>query len=70
MLFILMGVAPDTDVMAHFGGFVGGLILGLVFTLAPSLAQKLKTNVLTGFLFAVLVIVPWWLALRQGHLGK
>jgi membrane associated rhomboid family serine protease len=66
MLFILLGVAPNTDIMAHFGGFVSGLLLGVVLTVSPSLAQKPKTNVVTGFLFAVLVIIPWWLALRHG----
>ena len=34
--------------------------------LVPAIAQKPKTNVLSGLLFALLVIVPWWLALRAG----
>ena len=28
MLFVLLGLEPGTDVVAHFGGFVSGLILG------------------------------------------
>jgi hypothetical protein len=52
--------------MAHLGGFVSGLILGALMNLVPAIAQKPKTNVLSGLLFALLVIVPWWLALRGG----
>ena len=70
MLFVLLGVAPNTDILAHFGGFVSGLLLGLLLTLFPSTAKKPRTNLLTGSLFAVLVIVPWWLALRHGVLAR
>src|SRR5436309_6098661 len=28
MLFILLGLAPGTDIIAHLGGFISGLILG------------------------------------------
>jgi membrane associated rhomboid family serine protease len=64
MLFVLLGVAPDTDVVAHFGGFITGVILGLPLTLFPSAGKKPALNLLCGLLFALLVIVPWWLALR------
>jgi hypothetical protein len=67
MLFVLLGVAPDTDIVAHFGGFVSGVILGLPLTLFPSLGKKPAINLLCGFLFALLVIAPWWLALRVGR---
>jgi len=65
LLFVLLGLAPDTDVLAHFGGFVSGLLLGAVLTRVPDLAQSLKINLLSGLVFALLVIVPWWLALRR-----
>jgi membrane associated rhomboid family serine protease len=66
MLFVLLALTPGTDVMAHLGGFVSGLVLGALMNLVPAIAQKPKTNVLSGLLFALLVLVPWWLALRGG----
>ena len=62
MLFVLLGLAPGTDVLAHFGGFATGLLLGSLMALIPGLAQKAGTNLVCGLLFALLVIVPWWLA--------
>jgi membrane associated rhomboid family serine protease len=64
MLFVLLALTPGTDVIAHLGGFVSGLVLGALMNLVPAIAQKPKTNVLSGLLFALLVLVPWWLALR------
>jgi membrane associated rhomboid family serine protease len=65
MLFVLFGLSPGTDVVAHLGGFVSGLLLGTVLTLWPRLARSTVSNLLSGGLFSVLVIVPWWLALRS-----
>ena len=65
MLFVLLALTPGTDVMAHLGGFVSGLGLGALLNLVPAIAQKPKTNVFSGLLFALLVTVPWWLALRS-----
>jgi hypothetical protein len=51
--------------MAHLGGFASGLVLGALLNLVPAIAQKPKANLLSGLVFALLVIVPWWLALRS-----
>jgi membrane associated rhomboid family serine protease len=66
MLFVLLALTPGTDVMAHLGGFLCGLLLGALLNLAPAIAQKAGANLLGGLAFALLVIVPWWLALRGG----
>jgi membrane associated rhomboid family serine protease len=68
MLFVLLAVTPGTDVIAHLGGFASGLVLGALLSLIPTVAQMPKANLLSGTLFALLVIVPWWLALRHGGL--
>lgn len=68
MLFVLLALTPGTDVMAHLGGFVSGLVLGALLNLVPAIAQKPKANLLSGLVFALLVIVPWWLALRSAAL--
>jgi rhomboid protease GluP len=63
MLFVLLGLAPGTDVMAHLGGFVTGLLLGAALMRAPGFTQSAAANLLSGLFFALLVIIPWWLAL-------
>ena len=65
MLFVLLALTPGTDVLAHLGGFACGLALGALLSLIPGVAQMPKTNLLSGLVFALLVIVPWWLALRS-----
>jgi len=66
MLFVLLGVAPGTDVVAHFGGFVSGLILGsLLRPFIPAL-HKPAANLTSALLFVLLVLWPWWLALHHG----
>jgi membrane associated rhomboid family serine protease len=65
LLFILLALTPGTDVMAHAGGFASGLVLGALLNLVPAMAQKPKANLLSGLVFALLVIVPWWLAWRS-----
>ena len=65
MLFILFGLTPGTDVMAHLGGFVSGLVLGWLLLLIPAATRKPALNLISGLLFALLVIVPWCLALTH-----
>jgi membrane associated rhomboid family serine protease len=65
MLFVLSGLSPGSDVLAHFGGFATGLLLGSLLALVPRVAQKAGINLVCGLLFALLVIVPWWLALSS-----
>jgi len=65
MLFILFGLAPGTDIVAHFGGFVGGLLLGIVATTIPKLSTRSATNLIAGLVFAVLIGWPWWLGWRH-----
>ncbi len=64
MLFALLGLSPGTDVLAHLGGFLSGLFLGALLAPFPFSAKSTPANIAGGFLFACLVILPWWLALR------
>jgi rhomboid protease GluP len=65
LLFVLLGVAPGTDVVAHFGGFLSGLVLGIV--LAPWIrsVRKPLPNLIGILCFIVLFLWPWWLAFRH-----
>jgi membrane associated rhomboid family serine protease len=65
MLFVLLGLGPGTDVIAHTGGFLSGLALGAVLALVPDLRRRAGGNLLCGLLFGVLVVLPWWLATRR-----
>jgi len=65
MLFVLLGLNPGTDVVAHFGGFVSGVSIGAVLA-RFSLEKSAFANGICGLLFAVLVLVPWWLAWSHG----
>ncbi len=65
MLFVLTGTSPEADVLAHLGGFVSGVTLGIPLSLTPGIAGKSWVNLGSGLIFAVLVILPWWLALNH-----
>jgi membrane associated rhomboid family serine protease len=66
LLFLLLGLAPGTDVVAHAGGFSSGIILGALTSLTPGLAHRTKANLVCGLVFLGLVLWPWWHAL-EGH---
>jgi membrane associated rhomboid family serine protease len=64
MLFALFGLAPETDVLAHLGGFVFGILLGALLTLIPNVSRQNKTNLVCGLLFGLLAVAPWCFAAR------
>jgi len=64
-LFILLGLSPGTDVLAHFGGFVSGVLLGFGATRFPALAHNAKANLACGLAFVLLVVCPWLMALQS-----
>jgi rhomboid protease GluP len=64
MLFVLLALSPEADVLAHLGGFISGLVLGALLNLSPEIGHKPRANLLSALVFTGLVIVPWWLALR------
>lgn len=67
MLFVLWSSSPETDVLAHLGGFVAGVLLGWMLTLAPRLGQNTAANFVAGALFSLMVIVSWGFALAGGR---
>ncbi len=64
MLFVLLGLNPGTHIQAHVGGFLSGLAFGALLTALPVLSRNALSNLAGGLLFTLLVIIPWWLALR------
>src|SRR6266487_3157371 len=66
MLFVLVGLNPHSDVVAHLGGFVSGLILGGGLSLvSQDTLLRPAVNVLTGTALAALSILTWTLACRD-----
>lgn len=65
MLFMLFGLAPGTDIVAHFGGFVIGLAFGGVLSVSRRITHKPMFNFLSGLIFISLIIIPWWRALNN-----
>ena len=64
-LLILLGLNPNTDVIAHVGGFVFGGFLGLgLITLPEKLLENAWFNRLSLLLCGGLVLGTWWVALR------
>lgn len=66
MLFVLLGVSsdPQTDMVAHLVGFVAGLFFGWILRRFPRTDSRILQSCAL-FLFLLLVIVPWCLALRH-----
>ena len=69
MLFVLLGLSPDSDVLAHGGGFVFGVILGVPLAAFREPAKSRAVDILCGLVFVILTVLPWWLALRSQAAG-
>ena len=63
LLFVLLGFSPNSDVIAHGGGFLAGI--GLGFLLGSTSSQRHWLNRASGIGFAGLIIWTWTLALRS-----
>jgi rhomboid protease GluP len=64
-LFILLGLDPNTDVIAHAGGYAGGLMFGILLARLPQPStENPAVNVLCELILTLLVIIAWGLALR------
>ena len=65
-LFILFGLSPDSDIIAHAGGFVGGLLTGGMLALMPvRIIKNNRVQIAGGMLFLGLLVLSWTLALRH-----
>jgi hypothetical protein len=64
MLFVLLGLSPGTDVVAHLGGFLTGLAIGSGFAVFPGWGHKSLPGALCGLVFVILTLWPWYRVLR------
>jgi rhomboid protease GluP len=65
MLFVLFGLAPETDVIAHLGGFISGLAIGGLLSFSRNASHGQPLGFVAGLLFIALVVIPWWKALSH-----
>lgn len=65
LLFVLLGLDPKSDVVAHLGGFVGGLLFGGILAWLPAeQLHTLRVNLCVSVLLLGLFFGTWWRALR------
>ena len=66
LLLVLVGLDPNTDVIAHVGGFASGVVVGAILTLLNGkLASHNGWNRVAELLSGLMVAVTWWLALSR-----
>jgi rhomboid protease GluP len=63
MLFILLGLTPGTDVLAHTGGFAFGCLFGAALGYVKNIPDRSMLNLLCGATFLLFVLIPWGLAI-------
>jgi rhomboid protease GluP len=65
LLFVLFGTNPESDVLAHLGGFISGLFVGAALVAMGDRLRRAPAHLIGGLLFLLLVIVPWYFAWRE-----
>lgn len=64
LLFVLLGVGPRSDMLAHAGGFAGGLAAGLALGSLPARSRtSFRANLIAGMICGVSVVAAWLFAL-------
>jgi membrane associated rhomboid family serine protease len=65
LLFLLLGLSPETDVLAHLGGFISGIFVGATLVAMGDKVKGTAANLIGGLIFLLLVVVPWYFAWRE-----
>jgi len=69
LLFVLLGLTPGTDILAHTGGFAFGCLFGAGLGFDKDVPNRTRLNLLCGVTFVLLVLIPWGLALAHKESG-
>jgi rhomboid protease GluP len=64
LLVVLLGLSPESDVVAHLGGFVAGTALGMIAVRFRSVSARRWFSLTAGMICAALVVLTWTFALR------
>lgn len=65
LLFVLLGLSPESDVLAHLGGFISGIFVGAALVAMGDRLKGTWANLVGGIVFLLLVIVPWYFAWKE-----
>ena len=64
-MFVMFGTNANSDVLAHFGGFVAGVGFGALLALAPAkIVRNRLVDSVALFFFVTISALVWILALR------
>ena len=64
LLFLLLGLDPRSDVLAHTGGFLAGLSLSIALRLSGDQWRGVWQGRLAALLTATILLLSWWCALK------
>ena len=65
LMFVMFGFSPDSDIIAHIGGFVFGVVIGLILALFPEKElQRDVPNICCLVILIGTILLTWTLALR------
>ena len=67
MLFMLHGLDPRTDVLAHAGGFITGLGLAVALRASSTVTRGKASPHVATLLFAILLLASWTGAMRAAN---
>ncbi|HWF19841.1 MAG TPA: rhomboid family intramembrane serine protease [Verrucomicrobiae bacterium] len=63
LILILIGTSPESDVVAHFGGFFAGALFGYALSwINPDGLKLFAVNFVTIVITMFLVAITWWKA--------
>jgi rhomboid protease GluP len=66
LLFVLLGLNPASDTIAHLGGFIGGLLFGFILAQLPNhLHHHPRFSLLCAITAALSLISSWTFALHN-----
>lgn len=66
LLFVLLGMNPEADVLAHFGGFAAGILFGVVLSSVTPRAARSQAAIAASWLTLLLLFLcALWLAGRR-----
>lgn len=69
MLFVLLGLDPRSDVLAHAGGFITGLALAMLLRWQPMLTRARHANLIASLALTGLILIAWRLALSSAAIA-
>lgn len=65
LLFLLLGLDPNSDVLGHLGGFICGLIIATTLRVTHVQPRRKWNEVIALLFLAVILLGSWWRAINH-----